>query len=108
MCDPFEHHPNRELAEAARIELEIRSCSEAEALHDDIYKALQAYVDYLRDPNLIWETPPEARDTWRLKAQALVVTVDFSEDPDGTSVVIELKEGPLDRISRERQSQSTR
>jgi hypothetical protein len=109
MRDFFEHHPNRALAEKAQAELEICSRSDAMVLLGNILEAVEAYVDFLHHHNLIWEVPPKAGGMPRLKAQALVVTADFREDPEGASVAIELKGGPLDRMGRELlQSQSAR
>jgi hypothetical protein len=88
-------HPKRGLMMDAKIQRELINSPEADGLHEAIFKAVQAYVDFLHHHNMIWDDGPNP-DPPRLKAQALVVTVDFGEDP-GT-IDISLKDSALDRV----------
>jgi len=56
-----------------------------------------AYVDFLHDNNIIWEDGPDPDRLPRLKAHALIVSVDFGKDPTG-AFDISLKDGALDRV----------
>jgi hypothetical protein len=90
-------HPKRGLMAEAMIERELSDSSEAEALQQGIFEAVRAYVDFLHDHNIIWEDGPDPDGVPRLKARALVVTVDFGTDPLG-DFDITLKDGALDRV----------
>jgi hypothetical protein len=89
-------HPKRGLMTEAKIQRELINSPEADGLHEAIFKAIRAYVDFLDHHNMIWENGPDPNDLPRLKAKALVVTVDFGEDL-GT-VDIWLKDSALDRV----------
>jgi hypothetical protein len=90
-------HPKRALMTEAKIERALSDSPEAEALQEDILRAVRAYVDFLDRHNRIWEDGSDDPDAPpRLKAQALVVTADFG---DGDNAIdISLKDGPLDRV----------
>jgi hypothetical protein len=79
----------------AKIERDVADSAEGRALMDEIYKAVRSYSDFLEDRGVIWsEHDPD--EIPRLKAQALVVTLDYG---DGDNAVdIKLKNGPLDRL----------
>ena len=68
---------------------------EAQALQDAIFNAVRAYSDFLERHGLIWGYG-HPDDPLRLKAQALVVTLDYG---DGNNAIdITLKDGALDRL----------
>jgi hypothetical protein len=81
------------MAEAVR-EREVVDSAEAEALQRAIFDAVGAYSDFLDRHGLIYDH--SADDLPRLKAQALVITVDYGLDP-GT-IDISLKDGACDRV----------
>ncbi len=85
-------HPYRDLMSEAKQEREVADSPEADALKDDIVRAIVAYSDYLDRNGLIWEETPSGI---RMKASALVVTLDYGR---GDQIGITLKDGPLDRV----------
>jgi hypothetical protein len=97
MSDKVIPHPKRGLMKEANMERQIVSSPEALALQDEIDKSVRAYSDFLERHGLIWEF---GRDPYpnipRLKASALVVTLDYGEDLGSTD--ISLKDGALDRV----------
>jgi hypothetical protein len=98
MGDNVIPHPKRALMTESKFEREIAESPEAKVLQEAIMKAVQAYSDYLEGQCLIWEYghDPDDPDFPRLKAQALVVTLDYG---DGNNCVdITLKDGALDRV----------
>jgi hypothetical protein len=96
MADNVVQHPKRGLMTEAVIERELCESPEAQALHEAIFKAVLGYVDFLHQHNMIFEYGPDPDELPRMKAQALVVTVDFGADPD--TIDISLKGGALDRV----------
>jgi hypothetical protein len=90
-------HPKRALMIEATFEKEIAESPEAKPLQDAIIRAVQDYSDFLERHGLIWEDRPTDADPFnmRLKAQALVVTLNYGE---GDILDIELKDGALDRV----------
>lgn len=78
----------------ANRERELSASPEAQAYREAIFKAVTKYSEFLERHGLIWEDMGE--DIPRLKAQALVVTVDYGEP--GTITDISLKDGALDRV----------
>jgi hypothetical protein len=89
-------HPYHDLmAEAAR-EREVSDSAEAQVLQEAIFSAVRAYSDFLDRHGLIYDHDEYPDCMPRLKAQALVVTVDYGLDP-GT-VDISLKDGACDRV----------
>jgi hypothetical protein len=81
---------------AAKIERAVTESPEAERLKADIFKAMMAYVDFLRvDRNLIWDDNDcDCDGCPRLNASALVASFDFDRDV----LEIYLKDGALDRM----------
>ena len=59
-------------------------------LQNRLYEAVLAYGDFLEQQGLFWSDS----DPPKLKASALVVTLNFAED----ELNIILKDGPLDRL----------
>ena len=87
--------PKRALIMEAARERKLADSPEGQALLSAIDKAVNAYSDFLDRNGLIWEDRGECMLP-RLKAQALVVTLDYG---DGDNAVdISLKDGPLDRV----------
>jgi hypothetical protein len=84
------------MAEAKR-EREVVDSPEAQGLQDAIFKAVAAYSDFLEHNGLLCEfgLVPGDPDYPRLKARALVITVDYGL-MNGTQ--IDLKGGALDRV----------
>ena len=87
-------HPKRNLMLEAMIERELADRHEAEHLQEAIFNAVRAYATFLESHGLIWEDRPEPEPV-RMKAAALVVTLDFS---DPFTIDISLKDGALDRV----------
>jgi hypothetical protein len=87
-------HPKRNLMLEAMIERNVSNMPEAELLQEAIFNTVQAYADFLESHGLIWEDRPEPEPV-RMKAAALVVTLDFS---DPGTIDISLKDGALDRV----------
>ena len=88
-------HPHHDLMAEAKREREIVDSAEAEALRDAIFKAVDAYSTFLERNGLTWEFGPYDPDWPRLKARALVVTVDYGLM---NGIQIDLKDGALDRV----------
>jgi hypothetical protein len=78
----------------AKIEREIADGREAQPLQEAILSAVRAYADFLDDHGLIWEYRPDPEPP-RLKALALVVSLDFGT---GGDIDLSLKDGALDRV----------
>jgi hypothetical protein len=91
---PHLYHPMAE----ARREREIVDGPEGQALQDAIFKAVYAYSRFLDQNGLIWEFGENDDDLPRMKAHALVVTVDYEIF---NTADITLKGGALDRGSGE-------
>jgi hypothetical protein len=87
-------HPPRDLVAEAQHEREVADSQEAQALQEAIFKAVIAYSDFLEDRGVIWEHGVDP-DWPRLKAQALVVTIDYGKH-DGVDIT--LKDGALERV----------
>ena len=86
--------PGFGLAIEAAHETKVASSPEAQALEDAICNAVRAYWDFLERHSMIWEERPDGFP--RLKAQALVVTLDYGDR--NNAVDITLKGGALDRV----------
>jgi hypothetical protein len=87
--------PGLGLAIEAAHETKVASSQEAEALQDAICNAVRAYSDFLERHGPIWGYG-HPDDPLRLKAQALVVTLDYG---DGNNAIdITLKDGALHRL----------
>jgi hypothetical protein len=84
------------MAEASR-EREIADSREGQALREAIFKAVNAYSEFLESHGLIWEYGVDPDDpNWpRMKAEALVVTLDYGKC---NGIEIRLKDGALDRV----------
>ena len=48
-------HPHRDLMAEAKREREVADSPEAQALQADIYKAVNAYSEFLEREGVIWE-----------------------------------------------------
>jgi hypothetical protein len=94
MIDNVVSHPHHGLMAEARNEREVVDSAEARALRDAAVKAALAYSEFLEQHGLIWEYGPD--DWLRLKASALVITVDYGGSAGDVSVT--LKDGALDRV----------
>jgi hypothetical protein len=88
MTDVKEHPYRALLLEAAR-EREVVESPEGQVLQEAIFSAVRTYSEFLDRHDLIF-------DDDRLKASALVVTLDYGIDP-GT-IDISLKDGATDRV----------
>jgi hypothetical protein len=88
-------HPYQALMAEAKREREIVDSPEAKRLQDAIFKAVDAYSTFLERNVLTWESGPDDPDWSRLKARALVVTVDYGLM---NGIQIDLKDGALDRV----------
>jgi hypothetical protein len=92
----------RRSAHARRCHLkawrDLADSPEAKVLQNAIFDAVKAYVDFLHANDIIWENGSDLDGIPRLKAQALVVIVDFGTDPNG-AIDIRLKGGALDRVA---------
>ena len=89
--------PHRDLMAEARHEREVADSVEATALQEAILKAVMAYSNFLENHGLIWEfnVNPDDPDCPRMKAQALVITLDYGLC---RGVDMALKGGALDRV----------
>jgi hypothetical protein len=76
----------------AQRECEIVESTETQALLERVFEAVSAYSEFLERQGLIWE---DREDTVRLKASALVITVDYGA---GGDIDVRLKDGALDRV----------
>src|SRR6516165_3309419 len=94
MNDNVMPHPKRGLMIEANRERELADSPEADALQEAIFKAVEAYEQFLHHHNIIWEDSPNPGDPPRLKATALVVTRDFGEN----YFDISLKDAAVDRV----------
>jgi len=88
-------HPYRELLREAERERDVVDSPEGKALQEVIFNAVTVYSDYLDRHGLIFDRG-DSDDFPRLKAQALIVTIDYGIDPG--MVDISLKDGALDRV----------
>jgi hypothetical protein len=95
MSDNIMPHPHRDLMAEAKHEREVADSPEAQALQADIYKAVDAYSEFLEREGVIWEFGVKDPDFPRMKAQALVITFDYGKY---SGVDIQLKDGALDRV----------
>ena len=97
MSDNVVSHPHRDLVAEAKREREIADSAEGQVLQQAICKAVNAYSEFLEREGVIWEigVDPADPDWPRMKAQALVITLDY-----GTcrGIEIQLKDGALDRV----------
>jgi hypothetical protein len=84
-------HPHRALLAEAQQEREVIDSPEGRAMLQAVFDAVHAYSQFLERHGLIWEDGPEQS---RLKAQALVVTVDYR----GYFTDVVLKDGAMDRV----------
>jgi hypothetical protein len=91
MSDKIVSHPCRDLMAEAAHERAVADSAEGQALQRAIFEAVWAYSDFLDRSGVIWG------DKYRLKAQALIITVDYGADA-GSSVDIHLKDGAVDRV----------
>jgi hypothetical protein len=92
--DGVEGDPHHELMAEAHREREVFDSPEAQVLLDAIFDAVGAYSDFLELNDLIWE---HGFDCSRMKASALVVTVNYAGVDTGAIEVV-LKDGACDRI----------
>ena len=79
MSDNVISHPHRDLMAEAERERGVADSREAQALQAEIYKAVMAYSEFLEREGVIWEdgVDPADPDWPRMKAQALVITLDY-------------------------------
>jgi hypothetical protein len=85
--------PYLELMAAAEHERTVSDSAEGEALRDAVCEAVRAYSDFLDRHGLVWVFDSD----WpRLKARALVITLDYGEGMGGIEFV--LKDGAVDRV----------
>ena len=85
-------HPFNALMTEAQRELGIVESTECQALLGRVVEAVVAYSEFLERQGLIWE---DRQDTDRLKAGALIITVDYGA---GGDIDVRLKDGALDRV----------
>jgi hypothetical protein len=90
-------HPHHDLMAEAKREREVVESPEGQALLNAIYKAVDAYSQFLERNGLLWEFGVNPDDPYfpRLKAQALVVTLDYGRL---NGIDVSLKCGALDRV----------
>jgi hypothetical protein len=95
MSDNVLSHPHRDLMAEAKREREVADSPEAQALQTDIYKAVNAYSEFLEREGVIWDSVSGNLIFPRMKARALVITLDYGRycGPE-----IKLKDGALDRV----------
>lgn len=97
MSDHLTSHRERDLVEA-EVERQVAESPEAQALMEEIDRAVRAYAYFLNERDLIWSE--DSSDEFpRMKAQALIVTFDYGEVD--FAVDIKLKDGALDRVHGE-------
>jgi hypothetical protein len=89
-------HRYHDLVAEAKREREVVDSLEAEGLKDAVFAAVLAYSAFLERNGLIWEfgLVPDDPNWPRLKAHALVATVDYGLD----EAKIELRDGAIDRV----------
>jgi hypothetical protein len=97
MNDNALSNPYRELIAEAQREREVADSPEAGALKHAAYAAVFAYSDFLDRHGLIWEWEDDPFWPGRLKASALVITLDYVEGLGG-EINIVLKDGAIDRV----------
>jgi hypothetical protein len=97
MSDKVIPHPHRDLMAEAKHEREVADSPEAQALQKAIWEAVNAYSEFLERHDVIWEFGADRDDPdWpRLKAQALVITLDYGL---ANGIEIRLKDGALERV----------
>jgi hypothetical protein len=94
MSDNVVSHPHRDLMAEAKRERKVADSPEAQALQADIYKAVNPYSEFLEREGVIWEFGVREPDFPRMKARALVITLDYGRY---CGLEIKLKDGALDR-----------
>jgi hypothetical protein len=77
MSDNVVSHPHRDLMAEAKRERKVADSPEAQALQADIYKAVNPYSEFLEREGVIWEFGVREPDFPRMKARALVITLDY-------------------------------
>ena len=92
---PGSYHSLRDSSEEAKREREVSDSPEAQALQADIYKAVNAYSEFLEREGVIWEFGVKEPDFPRMKARALVITFDYGKY---SGIEIYLKDGAIDRV----------
>jgi hypothetical protein len=97
VTDNMPEHPHAALLREAQREREICDSPKAQALLEAVFSAVKAYSDFLERNDLIWVPDAGSAFEMRLKAQALVVTVDYGVCPGGT-IDVTLKDGAIDRV----------
>jgi len=97
MSDNIIPHPYRDLVGEAQHEHAVVNSPEGQSLLQAMCKAVNAYSEFLERNGLIYEfgLKPEDPDWPRMKAQALVVTVDYGKM---NGIEVALKDGALDRV----------
>jgi hypothetical protein len=88
-------HPHHELLAEAEREREAVNSREGKALLDAVVKAVGAYSDFLDRQGLIWDHDLDPDNLPRMKATALVVTVDYGK---AEQMDIVLRDGAIDRV----------
>ncbi len=90
-------HPHHDLMAEAKREREVVESPEGQALLKAVCKAVDAYSQFLERHGLLWEfgVNPDDPDWPRLKAKALVITLDYGRL---SGIEVRLKEGALDRV----------
>jgi len=86
-------HPYRLLMVEALREREVADSGEGQALEKAVFQAVDAYSQFLDRHGLIWEFGAN-EDIHRMKAQALVVTLNYGSN----EIEIAIKDGALDRV----------
>ena len=94
MSDSIVSHPHRGLMAEAQHEREVVDSPEGQAQLDAVFKAVHAYSEFLDRHGVIWED--DVGDWPRLKAQALVITVDYGRGAG--DIVVGLKDGAINRV----------
>jgi hypothetical protein len=93
--DDVSSHPYRELMAEAQHEREVINSPEGQDLENTLCAAVWAYSDFLNRHDLVWDHG--YADLPRLKANALVITIDYLEALGG-EIKIVLKDGAIDRV----------
>ena len=98
MTDSVVLYPHHELMAEAEREREVFDGPESQALLDAVFDAVGAYSEFLERQDLIWGDGPDGPSGFpRMKAQALVVTVNYGCINTGQIEVV-LKDGASDRV----------
>jgi len=79
----------------AEHERQVADSPEAQALQEDICKAVRAYSEFLNRNGVIWEYSGPVDCDPRLKAGMLVVTQDYNQLDE---IDIRLQDGAIDRV----------